>query len=112
MLNATDLSDRHQRAGCRFGSSCRTGYFIALAARSLAHASKNDKQKAKVDIQKAIGAEPKNPYVKWLRASLTASQGDFATAKKELGNLVSIQEHETAAGDRSTVSRRSQELAR
>ena len=70
---------------------------IALAARSLAHASKNDKQKAKVDVQKAIGAEPKNPYVKWLRASLTASQGDFATSKKELGNLVSIQEHETAA---------------
>ncbi len=67
---------------------------IAYSARALTH---SDKQKSKLDLTKAIGSAPKNPYVKWLRAKLAASQGDFSTAKNELSGLLALQDHEIAA---------------
>ena len=70
---------------------------IAFAARSLAHSTLDEKQKSKADLQKAIAAAPKNSYLKWLRADLAASQGDFSTAKKELSSLLTVQDHEIGA---------------
>ncbi len=70
---------------------------VAFAARSLAHSVLDEKQKSKMDLQKAIAASPKSPYLKWLRADLAASQGDFPTAKKELTSLLTQQDHEIGA---------------
>ena len=70
---------------------------VAFAAQSLAHSTLDEKQKSKMDLQKAIAAAPKNAYLKWLRADLAASQGDFPTAKKELTSLLTLQDHEIGA---------------
>ena len=70
---------------------------VAFAARCLAYSVLDEKQKSKMDLQKAIAAAPKSSYLKWLRADLAASQGDFPTAKKELASLLTQQDHEIGA---------------
>ena len=70
---------------------------VAFAARCLAYSVLDEKQKSKMDLQKAIAAAPKSSYLKWLRADLAASQGDFPTAKKELASLLTVQDHEIGA---------------
>jgi tetratricopeptide (TPR) repeat protein len=76
---------------------------VAMAARGLVHAVRNEKKEAKTNMQNALKVAPKNLLVVWLKCQMDVVQGDFAGSKKELAILTKEQDHEIAARRRQAV---------
>ncbi len=69
----------------------------AYATRALLYASLGDRKKSQADLKKAIKADSKSPYVRWMRAQIAADNKEWSTAETEASALTAIPEHEVPA---------------